>query len=108
MDMEKFQKELVAEQSIIKQEENMIEKEEKIIEKEQKQFFHALPQLKRRYQALFAVFIVTGVVLVWRGIWNLVDKYWFPAYTDFSDIFGICVGLIVLYWTNKLVKQLAE
>jgi hypothetical protein len=49
---------------------------------------------------------VIGVILVWRGIWVLTDRYLFPDNPDVSAIISIILGIIILYVENKNLKEL--
>lgn len=55
--------------------------------------------------------IVIGLVLVWRGIWHLLDVADFayfdgnPLYTAFG---GIVIGLAILYFPDKDLKELEK
>lgn len=55
--------------------------------------------------------IVVGLVLVWRGIWYVLDAIdlWF---LDGSHIFtavgGIVIGLAILYWPDKDLKEIEK
>ena len=49
---------------------------------------------------------VTGVILIWRGIWALTDHYLFPNNPDLSAIVSIILGIIILYLENKNLKDL--
>ncbi len=55
--------------------------------------------------------IVVGIVLVWRGIWellNLVDRTFFAGNSFYSALIGIAVGLAVLYFPDKDLKELEK
>lgn len=52
---------------------------------------------KPRKYFLKDLVIVIGVVLVWRGIWQLADRFVLPSYPILSEILGIIIGLILLY-----------
>ena len=49
---------------------------------------------------------VTGVILVWRGVWSLADRYLFPSNPDLSAIVSIVFGILILYMENKNLKDL--
>lgn len=49
---------------------------------------------------------VVGIVLVWRGLWNLIDKYIFPDKPLLSNIVTILVGLFLLYLPDRDIKEL--
>lgn len=53
--------------------------------------------LKPRKYFLQELIIVVGIVLVWRGIWLLADRFFFPSYPIVSEVFGILIGLFLLY-----------
>lgn len=100
---------LVEDDKIIKEEGNkLIAEEQKAILKEEKSLFQNVSSLKHHHKVLFTVIIVTAVIFVWRGLWNLIDRYWFPSLTDFSDISGIIVGIGILFIMRKAVNQLAD
>jgi hypothetical protein len=63
-------------------------------------------KFKRRFRGLslkpnphFIVKLVNAlaIVMVWRGMWNLLDVYFFPQHKVISDIICIAVGLALLY-----------
>ncbi|PJA48729.1 MAG: hypothetical protein CO170_01845 [candidate division SR1 bacterium CG_4_9_14_3_um_filter_40_9] len=43
-------------------------------------------------------FLITiiGVIMVWRGIWNLLDHYFFPHNRLLSNIGTIIMGIILI------------
>ena len=49
---------------------------------------------------------VAGVILVWRGVWTLADRYLIPESPDLSAIISIILGIIILYLENKNLKDL--
>ncbi|MBU1151851.1 hypothetical protein KJ632_03440 [Patescibacteria group bacterium] len=52
------------------------------------------------------VVIAFGVVMFWRGVWNLLDLYLFPGSPILSDIASIALGLFVIYLPDKSFKDL--
>ncbi len=55
--------------------------------------------------------IVIGLVLIWRGIWyvlDAVDKALFNGNHLFTAIGGIIVGLLILYLPDKDLKELQK
>lgn len=49
---------------------------------------------------------IVGIVLVWRGLWNLMDQYIFPDKPLLSNIVTILVGLFLLYLPDQDIKEL--
>ena len=51
--------------------------------------------------------IVVGLVLIWRGIWYVLDRLdsWFFGGSHFwTAVAGIIVGLLILYIPDKDLK----
>jgi hypothetical protein len=64
--------------------------------------------LKMREHFLSNIIIVTAVVFVWRGLWNLMDIYVFPENPAISNIVSILIGLLLLYLPDDDIKELGE
>ena len=57
------------------------------------------------------IFIAVGLVLVWRGIWYMLDgldKWFFGGSHVWTAIGGIIVGLIILYLPDKDLKEIEK
>lgn len=57
------------------------------------------------------VSIVVGLVLIWRGIWyvlDAVDVAFFGGHHLYTAIAGIVAGLIVLYLPDKDLKEIEK
>ena len=52
------------------------------------------------------ILVVTCVVLIWRGIWNLLDLYFLRGHPILSNGIGILVGVIILYLPDRDIKDL--
>jgi hypothetical protein len=55
--------------------------------------------------------VVIGVVLIWRGIWHLLDVVDYSVLggnTLYTSIGGIIIGLAVLYLPDKDLKELEK
>lgn len=55
--------------------------------------------------------IVVGIVLVWRGIWYVldeVDKYLFGGSHAWTASIGIIIGLVILYIPDKNLKEIEK
>ena len=54
---------------------------------------------------------VFGLVLVWRGVWHLldgVDTYLFAGNHFWTAIPGILLGLAILYFPDKDLKEIEK
>lgn len=61
---------------------------------------------KPRARIVWTLMVVFAVVLVWRGIWNLADMYFFPGDPLFSNIASILVGALIIYLPDRSLKDL--
>ncbi len=55
--------------------------------------------------------VVLGIVLIWRGIWYVLDEIDFVFFDDehlLTAILGIIVGLLILYLPDKDLKELGK
>lgn len=55
--------------------------------------------------------IITGIVLVWRGIWyvlDAVDLLFFDSSHLYTAIGGIILGFIILYVPDKDLKEIEK
>jgi hypothetical protein len=58
-----------------------------------------------KYHSRFLALAI-GVVLVWRGIWELASRYLFPNHPDISAIASIALGMAILYLTDRKLNEL--
>lgn len=57
------------------------------------------------------VSVVVGLVLIWRGIWYVLDgfDYWlFGGSHTWTALIGIVAGLIILYLPDKDLKEIEK
>jgi hypothetical protein len=57
------------------------------------------------------ILIIVGIVLVWRGIWyvlDALDKWLFDGSHTWTSIIGIIVGLVILYLPDKDLKEIEK
>ncbi len=55
--------------------------------------------------------IVVGLVLIWRGIWyilDFIDNVFFGGSHIFTVVFGIILGLAILYIPDKDLKEISK
>lgn len=58
-----------------------------------------------------ALSVVIGLVLIWRGIWYVLDglDYWlFNGSHTWTAVGGIIAGLIILYLPDKDLKEIEK
>ena len=55
--------------------------------------------------------IVVGLVLIWRGVWYVldgIDTLLFGTYNHWTGLLGIAIGLAVLYLPDKDLKEIEK
>lgn len=57
------------------------------------------------------IFVVIGLVLIWRGIWYVMDEFdafFFSGEHIFTALGGIILGLAILYIPDKDLKEIEK
>lgn len=75
-----------------------------------------VPMTKHRNTSIIRYFaknlaVVIGLVLIWRGIWYVVDEIdilFFDGAHIYTAIIGIIVGLAILYIPDKDLKEIEK
>lgn len=66
--------------------------------------------LQKSIKYLFKnIVIIIGIVLIWRGIWyalDSLDKLIFGGSHFWTAIFGIILGLLMLYLPDRNLKEI--
>lgn len=55
--------------------------------------------------------IAVGILLIWRGLWYLldwVDAFFFTGNYLYTAIFGIIAGVFILFLPDKDLKELGR
>ncbi len=55
--------------------------------------------------------IIVGIVLIWRGVWvilDYIDILFFGGSHVLSGIFGIVLGFMILYLPDKDLKEIEK
>lgn len=63
---------------------------------------------KKRYPHLHTLATVALVIMVWRGVWGLLDHYLFPNDLFLSYSISAVVGVVLLYLNDFSLKELGE
>ena len=79
---------------------------QKRLKKEELLLFSHFKRLKQIHQMFISLVIFIGIILVWRGVYNIMNQYWFPNHPAFSNISGIIVGLMILVATHYASRKL--
>lgn len=65
-----------------------------------------IEQLKERYPSVNVIVIILAIIMLWRGIWGLLDTYVFPGSPTFSNLFCIVLGVVILYLDGFSIDNL--
>lgn len=55
--------------------------------------------------------VVIGMVLIWRGVWLVldgIDNWFFGGYSGWTGLAGVIIGLIILYIPDKDLKEIEK
>jgi hypothetical protein len=67
---------------------------------------------KKSHKNFFRIIsIVVGLVLVWRGIWYVLDEldiFFFGSSHIITAIGGVIIGLLILYMPDKDLKEIEK
>ena len=51
--------------------------------------------------------VALAVIFIWRGVWNLLDKFFLTDSFVVSNVVGIVIGLMLLYLPDGDIKELS-
>jgi len=57
-------------------------------------------------KVFFTVLMAFAIVSFWRGVWGLMDLYLFPENLFLSFSLSVLIGIVLLYSTKNLVRNL--
>lgn len=66
-----------------------------------------LKKFLQKHPLVYSILIATAVVIFWRGLWNLIDMYFFPHYPVWSNLISMLIGLFILYLNDFDLKDLS-
>jgi len=55
-----------------------------------------LMKLKKHHQLAYSLLIAFALITLWRGIWRLLDYYFFPNDFVSSSILPLILGVVIL------------
>ncbi len=65
-----------------------------------------LQELKQLHPNANAIIIVLGIIMLWRGVWGLLDIYLFPGSPTLSHLVTIALGVLLLYLDDFSMENL--
>jgi hypothetical protein len=66
----------------------------------------SVARLKNEYPTANAIVVIFAIIMLWRGIWELLNLYLFPGSPTFSNLLCIGLGALILRLDNFSLKDL--
>lgn len=63
---------------------------------------------KNAYMYFEVITMSLAIVMMWRGVWNLLDYYVFPEYQFLSNLFTIIIWLSLLFLNDFDVREFSS
>ncbi len=71
--------------------------------------FKKHPTLRDLWRSRVEAFCIgAAIILFWRGVWNLADKYLFPDHATLSAFASLLIGLGILMLSKNFVNQFID
>lgn len=65
-----------------------------------------IEELKARYPTANVVVIIIAIIMLWRGIWGLLDHFLFPGMPLLSNLTCLALGVLILYLDGFKIENL--
>lgn len=66
----------------------------------------AIAQFKAQHPNANTLVVILAIIMLWRGVWGLLDTYLFPGSPMFSYLVSIALGALILYLDDFRVENL--
>ena len=63
-------------------------------------------RLRIRNRNIHAIIVGFAIIMFWRGLWGLMDRYLFPDNPDLSFLTSIFLGLLILLVVDLSLEEL--
>ena len=72
-------------------------------------FFHHKATRAELWKKRFEAFLMgAGIILFWRGIWNLADHFLFPDNSNLSAFASLLIGMGIMILMRGFVNQFLD
>lgn len=69
-------------------------------------WFKGVFKLKGKKSNIHTLIIAIAIVMIWRGVRWILDKFLFPNHELISYIVGAIIGIIIIYIDDRRVDEL--
>jgi hypothetical protein len=77
------------------------------IKNKEESFFNKFQRLEKVHKMWVVLVAFLSTVLVWRGLHNLLDLYWFSQHSPLvSNLSAITVGLLIIVSTHYAIRKI--
>jgi Fuseless len=66
----------------------------------------SVSRLKLEHPTANAILVIVAIIMLWRGVWELLNLYLFPGSPTFSNLLTIALGALILRLDNFSLKDL--
>lgn len=63
-------------------------------------------ELKVRYPLINVVIVIVAIIMLWRGVWGLLNTFLFPGSPVFSYLASVALGVLILYLDDFKIEYL--
>ncbi len=63
-------------------------------------------KFKRKHKVFHILLVASAVIMFWRGVWGILDMYFFPGNPLASYVSSIVVAIAILYFDDFHLKEL--
>lgn len=56
-----------------------------------------IAKLKQQYPYANTVVVILAIIMLWRGVWGLLDEFLFPGSPVLSYLASFGLGILILY-----------
>ena len=65
-------------------------------------------QLRKSDSNINMIIIAISVVMIWRGVWGILDTFLFPNYPLISYSISLVLGILILLIDNQKLDELSH
>lgn len=66
----------------------------------------SVARLKALHPTANAIVVIFAIIMLWRGVWELLNLYFFPGSPTFSNLLSIALGALILHFDDFSLKDL--
>ena len=65
-----------------------------------------IKELKKRYPTANVIIIIIAIIMLWRGVWGILDQFLFPGMPVLSNLLCLALGVLILYLDGFSIENL--